>query len=60
MWRDPKTGETMDEDYGVINWHFVVEPPRKRSCTWNDLNSHPKYDRVTGYRGIMEFEADPR
>ena len=54
------TGKTMDEDYGVINWHAVVEPPRKRSCTWNDIYSVPGDDRITGYRGIMEFESDPR
>jgi hypothetical protein len=59
-WRDSVTGETMDEDYGVINWHFVVEPPRRRACTWNDINSARNNDRITAYRGIMEFESDPR
>ena len=45
--RHPVTGETMDEDYGVINWHFVVQPPRRRVCTWNDINSVPNDDRIT-------------
>jgi hypothetical protein len=59
-WRHPVTGEVMDEDYGVINWHYVVEPPRQRACTWNDIDSISNDDSITGYRGIMEFASDPR
>ncbi len=58
--RHPVTGELVDEDYGVINWHFVVEPPRQRAGTWNDLYSQFGDSSRRGYRGIMEFASDPR
>ena len=58
--QDSATGETTDEDYGVINWHLIVMPPPRRACTWNDINSVPNNDRVPPYRGIMEFGSDPR
>ncbi len=58
--RHPITGSVVEEDYGVINWHFVLEGPNRRSCTWNDFYSIHSDDRVTGFRGIMEFAADPR
>ena len=58
--KDPATGVTMDEDYGVINWHLIVMPPPRRACTWNDINSATEDERVTPYRGIMEFASDPR
>ena len=46
---------------GVINWHLVVQPPRQRACTWNDVASIPNDDSLRGgYRGIMEFTSDPR
>jgi serine/threonine protein kinase len=60
IWKDADTGKTMDEDYGVINWHFIVQPPRRRACTWNDINSARNDDRITPHRGIMEFASDPR
>jgi hypothetical protein len=60
IWRHPVTGQAIDEDYGVINWHFVIEPPRRRSSTWNDILSVTNDDQIKGYRGIMEFATDPR
>jgi serine/threonine protein kinase len=60
LWKDADTGETIDEDYGVINWHFIVERPRRHACTWNDISSARNDDRITPHRGIMEFGSDPR
>ena len=37
----PVTGQTIDEDYGVINWHFDVKPPRRRACTGTILIQFP-------------------
>ena len=59
-WRHPVTGKTIDEDYGVVHRHFDAQPPRGRWCHWNDVKSVSNDDRVLPYRGIMEFESDPR
>jgi hypothetical protein len=59
-WQHPVTGQTIDEDYGVIHRHFNAQPPRRRSCTWNDVKSVPNDALIASYRGIMEFESDPR
>ena len=54
-WKTLSTGETVDEDFGIINWHILQRVVRNRQeCSWNDLAS------TSGYYGIMEFESDPR
>jgi hypothetical protein len=60
QWRDPVTGQTIDEDYCVVHRHFEAQSPRRRSGTWNDVKSVPNDDRIMPYHGIMEFESDPR
>jgi hypothetical protein len=60
MWRITETGKMMDEDYGVINWHFPAESPALHFGTWNDINSARNEARIATYQGVMEFQSDPR